>query len=87
MFPFPALAGTDYRQAEVPKQRKMGAKIKSFIPKVTSINIHIKKKSCDSLGLKKRKNQEEQLFLKIKTMRRPLSRFKLKKTPDLVVSV
>lgn len=41
LFPFPALAGTDYRQAEVPKQRKMGAKIKSFIPKVTSINIYI----------------------------------------------
>lgn len=49
MFPFPALAGTDYRQAEVPKQRKMGAKIKSFIPKVTSINIHIKKKAVTVL--------------------------------------
>jgi len=61
------------------KHRKTGAKITSLIQKVTSIGT---KKTVPVLFWEKndKNKKEEQWFLKIKTMRRLLSRFKLKKT-------
>lgn len=78
LFPFPASAETDYRQTEVPKHRKK--KTKNQIPYSESDKSQYKKNCTGWVFWGRRgEGREEQSFLKIKTMRRPLSRCKLKK--------